>query len=280
MSEQNYRIMRSALAQFERPVQQLNGRELEQAREQAEKERAIEQLILRSAEASAVQVSEAQIEQAMAQIMGRFTDVAEFDRALAENGLDRESMASAIAQELRVNGALERVAEEVPEVTEQDIRYYYTRNFRRFWHDELRTLRHILVTVNADFAENERSRAYESVAALTEQLQRATPPLAEEFARLAQRYSECPSALHDGLIGSVPSGQLYPELDGALFAMAEGEVRGPIETQMGFHVAFCESIKASGLVPLEQVRDEIRAVLYKQRGERAKREWVRALRAQ
>lgn len=277
MSEHNYRVMRAALNLFERSPLQLSAAELQQAREQAAKEQAIEQMILRSAAASAVQVGSCEIEQAVEEIAKRFPDAEQFEQALGDNGLDRESLAHAVANELRVNETLERVAKQVPEVTEHDIEQFYVRHPKRFWRDEMRTVRHILVTINEDIADNKRERAYERGYSLISQLQQTPNSLAEHFAALAQRYSECPSASHGGLIGALPRGQLYPELDARLFRMVEGQISGPLESQMGFHVLFCEAIQPAGLIPLEQVRGKIREALDEKRGEQAKREWVKDL---
>ncbi|MCG5530523.1 nitrogen fixation protein NifM [Halorhodospira halochloris] len=277
MSAANYRLMRSALGLFDCAPAQLGAEQLEQAREQAAKEQAIEELVLRTAEASAVQIDDSDVEQAVEQIVQRFADAREFEQALADNGLDRGALASAIAQELRVNGALERVAEQVPPVSEEEIEQFYRRHPKKFWRDEVRTVRHILITINDDFAENRRASAYQRTSSLADQLSQSSQAVTEHFAQLAERYSECPSAMHGGLIGSLPRGHLYPELDSVLFRMEEGQVKGVIESPMGYHILLCEQITPPSMVPLEQVREKIAETIQSQRSEQAKCQWIKAL---
>lgn len=271
-----YRLMRTALTLFDAPPAQLDAGQRRRAEAQAEREAALEQRILATPEAAAVSVGEAQVEEAVARIAERFADTADLERALAANGLDREALAAAAVEELRVEGALEQAAARAAPVTEAEIERFYREHPERFRREqEARTVRHILITLNDDHPENRRDRAWARAEQLAAEL-RGTP---EGFGAAAQRHSECPSALHDGLIGQVPPGQLYAELDEALFAMAPGEVRGPVETAMGLHVLLCEAVHPAGPVPLEAVRERLRERLQTQRAEQARREWVRALTA-
>ncbi len=157
--------------------------------------------------------------------------------------------------------ALVALAAEVPPVTDEEVERFYRNNPERFRRGETRTVRHILLTINSDFPENTRARAWERAEGLAREL--AAEP--ERFAAAAERHSECPSAVYGGLVGRVPRGQLYAELDEALFAMAEGTVRGPVETAMGLHVVLCEAVHPPDTVPLEACREELRAILQEQR---------------
>ncbi len=157
--------------------------------------------------------------------------------------------------------ALAPLAAEVPPVTDEEVERFYRNHPERFQRGETRTVRHILITINEDLAENARDRGWARAQELCEELS-AHP---DGFAWAAERYSECPSALYGGLVGRVPQGQLYAGLDEALFDMAEGEVRGPVETVMGWHVVLCEAIHPPGQVPLDEVRERVREVLHEQR---------------
>lgn len=164
--------------------------------------------------------------------------------------------------------ALAPLAAEVPPVTDEEVERFYHAHPERFQRGETRTVRHLLITLNDDFPENTREQAWARAEALAASLD-GDP---EGFAAAAERYSECPSALHGGLVGRVPPGQLYAELDAALFAMAEGEVRGPVETAMGLHVLLCEAIHPPDTVPLDDCREHLRAILEEQRAEAVQRD--------
>ncbi|MBK1729788.1 hypothetical protein CKO14_10420 [Halorhodospira halophila] len=168
--------------------------------------------------------------------------------------------------------ALAALAAEVPAVTDEDVERFYHENPERFRRDETRTVRHLLITINDDFPENTRQRAWARAEKLTGKL--AADP--RGFAAAAERHSECPSALHGGLVGRVPRGQLHEELDAALFEMAAGEVRGPVETAMGLHVLLCETIHPPDVAPLDdELRERIRGALQEQRARQVQRDRAR-----
>ena len=99
------------------------------------------------------------------------------------------------------------------------------------------------------------------------------------FADFARRHSECPTAMEGGKLGEVKQGQLYPELDRALFQMAEGEISPIIETGIGFHILLCERIKPGKPIPLSKVEARIREILEQNRRRNCQKAWIARLSA-
>ncbi|MEK9923645.1 MAG: peptidylprolyl isomerase, partial [Rhodospirillales bacterium] len=58
----------------------------------------------------------------------------------------------------------------------------------------------------------------------------------EDFAKLAQQHSSCPSGRSGGDLGSFGPGQMVPEFDRVVFSAAINEVQGPVKTQFGYHL--------------------------------------------
>ena len=58
----------------------------------------------------------------------------------------------------------------------------------------------------------------------------------EDFAKLAQQHSSCPSGRSGGDLGSFGPGQMVPEFDRVVFSAAMNEVQGPVKTQFGYHL--------------------------------------------
>lgn len=58
----------------------------------------------------------------------------------------------------------------------------------------------------------------------------------EDFAKLAQEHSSCPSGSSGGDLGSFGPGQMVPEFDKVVFSANVNEVQGPVETQFGYHL--------------------------------------------
>nr|WP_238701731.1 peptidylprolyl isomerase [Mariprofundus erugo] len=58
----------------------------------------------------------------------------------------------------------------------------------------------------------------------------------EPFARLARRFSMCPSRKRDGDLGEIYPGQLVRPIEQVIFKKALLQVHGPIKTQFGYHL--------------------------------------------
>ena len=58
----------------------------------------------------------------------------------------------------------------------------------------------------------------------------------EDFSKLAQEYSKCPSKDKGGDLGYFNRGQMVPEFEYAAFSTPVGEVSDPVKTRFGWHL--------------------------------------------
>mgnify|MGYP006087229823 CR=1 FL=1 len=58
----------------------------------------------------------------------------------------------------------------------------------------------------------------------------------EDFAKLAQQYSTCPSKKNGGNLGEFQAGDMVKAFDNVVFKKDILIVHGPIKTQFGFHL--------------------------------------------
>jgi len=141
----------------------------------------------------------------------------------------------------------DQLAEKV-EINEDDLQLHYEGARNRYLQDEQRRASHILIP----FGEDEEA-AREQVNALTARINAGEP-----FDDLAKQYSKDGTTSNNGGdLGLKPQSQMLPALGNAIFSMREGEVRGPVKTDFGFHVVRLDEIAEGGPLPLEQVRAEL-----------------------
>jgi peptidyl-prolyl cis-trans isomerase C len=58
----------------------------------------------------------------------------------------------------------------------------------------------------------------------------------ENFEKLAQKFSTCPSKNRGGNLGEFPKGKMVPEFWNACINLKIGEISQPIKTQFGYHI--------------------------------------------
>ena len=135
-----------------------------------------------------------------------------------------------------ISKALERV-----KVTEDEIKRFYDENPDQFKGEETVTASHILVDTE------------EKASEIRQQLESGKIT----FEDAAKQYSTCPSAQNGGSLGEFGRGQMVPEFDAACFEMQPGELRGPVQTQFGYHLIRLDAKNAARPVSFAEAHDAI-----------------------
>lgn len=282
--EYRYHLLRVAAERFKVDPSALDEGQRAQAHRQAARTYELESLVLASPEAAGVEIAPERLTAAIAEVRGRYADAQTFDSDLARNGLDLATLESALRRELTFDATMQRVGAGAAHSNELEERLFYELHPERFTAPERRTVRHILITVNEDFPENRREAARARIERIAVRLResRGGPRAgrAQRFGALARKHSECPTALEEGRLGTAVPGQLYPQLDELLFRLAEGEMGGPVESEIGYHLVFCERIQRARTLPFSKVQVQIREVLEERGRHRCQKAWIAELRRQ
>lgn len=276
IAEYNYHLLRNALSSFSKNLEELSLEEHEQVARQASQSYEMENLVLQTEEARSVMVSPARLDEAVAEIRARYQSDQEFDQDLDGNGLDRKVLRNALYRELVFDSVMQLIGSKAADINELDIHLFYEMHHERFEQQETRKASHILVTVNEDFAENSAQVARQRIDEISDKLGQRS----NRFGRFASRHSECPTAMDNGKLGEVKRGQLFPELDQCLFSLAENEISPVIQSEMGFHILWCEKILPARRVPLSLASDKIREILQQRRQRNCQKTWLKDLKQQ
>ena len=99
----------------------------------------------------------------------------------------------------------------------------------------------------------------------------------QDFSELAKRFSEGPEADNGGDLGYFTLDELDPQLREIIENMKVGEVKGPIIRPFGIQIIKLLDRQKAGVKPLEEVRDQIRRILYKKELEKRYSVWINEL---
>ncbi|MFA6972614.1 MAG: nitrogen fixation protein NifM [Gallionella sp.] len=268
-----YLALKAAHKLYGKATAALQPAELAHVQSLAQHQHEMEARVLVSIEACDTVVPVASLDALMSEIRGRYTGDDEFIEDLAKNGLDEASFAAAMERELKVEAILEKVGTRAGKVSDVDIELYYLYHPDQFRRPETRAARHILLTINEDFAENTRAAAFVRITAIAARLSKEP----ERFEEQALKHSECPTALQGGELGVLPRGKLYPELDEVLFNLPVKGISGVVESPIGFHILRCDAVNKAGVLTQEQAGPHIRKLLEQKRRRVCQKAWIKQL---
>lgn len=151
------------------------------------------------------------------------------------------------------------------DVSDQAVADFYAANAAQFGQPEQRSASHILIAadVNADAAT--RAQAKAKATALAEILKNNPG----RFAELARTESQDPgSAIQDGSLGSFGRGMMVKPFEDAVFSMKPNEIRGPVESDFGYHIIRLDGVQSAQTAPLAEVRATVVDELRKQQAQK------------
>ncbi|WP_371929643.1 nitrogen fixation protein NifM [Methylomonas rosea] len=268
-----YTLLRAALSLFQKAPAELEQLQLRQVEVQAKNEYEIEGRVLSSSEATGVVISDTELDRAYKEVRGRFEDEDAFLAALSANGLDVELLKAALYRQCKVDAVMDRVAARAPKVNEVEIGIFYHSHPEKFHKPETRQARHILISINPDYPDNTRDAAWRRINEILGTLKRKP----HKFADLALKYSECPTAVQGGEVGTVAKGTLFPELDAVLFSLKEDAISDVVETEMGFHVIQCLKIIPAETMSLKKATPKIQQIMLDRSRRTCQRTWLASL---
>ena len=233
-----------------------------------------ERLMEAQAKELGVEASDGQIDAAIEDIKKKNRlDDEQLERALADQGLDRQSFRRQLRRDIEAFRILEVKVKTRVKVTDEDVKSWYQSHPKDLAGNEQVHVRHIFLPVASGASAAEEAAARAQGEQVLERLRAG-----EDFAAVARQVSKGPSAAEGGELGFVKRGVIQPELEKAAFALEPGQVSGLVRTRSGFHILKVEERKSAAAPPLDEVKDAIRDRLSNERVESQRAQYLAELR--
>jgi peptidyl-prolyl cis-trans isomerase C len=234
-----------------------------------------QELLWQTAKKAGFVATPEQVEQVLAQVRKRSESGEAFSQEIKKGGFTEESYRENLKQELSVKRWLQETIAKNISVSEEEIHNFYVNNPHWFTQPEKINARHILIKVppGADKA---------MVAAARKKIEEilAEAKKGSDFAELAQKYSEGPSAPKGGELGFLPRGRLVKSFEEAAFALESGEISDVVRTHYGFHIIKLEARQSRRVIPEQEAANSIRDHLSSSKIREAVQERVQTLRTE
>jgi parvulin-like peptidyl-prolyl isomerase len=143
-------------------------------------------------------------------------------------------------------------------VTPQDIERYHKEHAGDFSQAEQVRVRHIFVPLPPGAGPADEQEVMKQVEEIRKRAQGG-----EDFATLADTYSQGPGAGQGGDLGYFKKGQMTKEIEDVAFALKPGEISQPFQAGAGVHLLKVEEHTTPGQQELdEETKEQIKRKLY------------------
>lgn len=141
-------------------------------------------------------------------------------------------------------------------VSPEEMNKYYAANKGHYKQDAQVKASHILILVDEKASPDEIKKAEAKINKIL-----AKAKSGQDFAKLAEKYSEGPSKSKGGELGWFSRGSMVKPFEEAAFKLKKGEISEPVRTRFGFHIIKIEDTRAAGQKSFDQVKSEIKSTI-------------------
>jgi peptidyl-prolyl cis-trans isomerase SurA len=256
----------------------LQREELKKSGAVRDKHMVLEDLIdrklqLAAAKRSGIEVTDAELAEALAEIMKRNNlDRKQFDAELAKDGLTYDQYRSELREQITLSRAFNKYVRSGLSLDEAELRAYYERNQQVYAQPEEIRVRQIFIKLPDSATAAQASAARERARIAYERARKG-----EDFVSLVRELSESENAAAGGDLGFMRRDHALPEIEQATRSLKPGEIAGPLSFAAGYQIIRLEEIRTP-VTPFDRVKDEIQTALYQQKLDNTYRTWLQTLR--
>jgi len=232
-----------------------------------------EKLLETEVREAGIKVSDAEVDEYIEQIKTRnkLSDD-ELRTALSREGQTLASYRASVKRELEKNEIINRQVRAKVNISNEDAERYYKLNMKNYSSGERAQLRHILFPVPEKASGDELRAIFGKAGAVHERIK-----VGEDFAKLANEYSEGAGHADGGNIGWVQRGTLVKEIEDIAFEkLSVGQVSEPFRSGMGVHIVKLEARDPGKVLPFATVAPKIKEELYVKALDERFGKWVKS----
>lgn len=192
--------------------------------------------------------------------------------ALSREGQTLASYRLSVKSQMEKAEIIDRQVRRKVNITDADVERYYKLNMKNYRTDERAHIRHILFSLAENAPPDQVQRTMERAKEIHQRIVNG-----EDFAALAQEYSDGAGRAAGGDIGWVKRGTLIAGLEEIAFQkLSVGQVSEPFRTTMGVHIVKLEAREAGKVAPLSAVAPRIKEELMNKALEERFARWVKS----
>ena len=192
-----------------------------------------------------------------------------FKTTLEREGLTFKIYRDSLKQQITLSRVLNAEVRSRIKINEKEVESYYLKNKKKFLKPlEIKAYHIIFVVSDKDTKAKTMKQKKKALRVL--KLARK----GDDFIELARTHSEGPSKNSGGDLGWVKKGAMISSFEDAAFSLRKGEISGLVKTDYGYHIIKVVDRRKAKNGTLDEARDEIKNVLFKNKYEDIYDKWM------
>lgn len=229
-----------------------NDPEAQQARKQILERIINEELLAEEARRQELPVTPEAVDGRVKEIQAQFPSEEAFHQALRSRGVTLDELKADMKEDLMIQQLVQKEVFAKVSVSRQELESFFQKH-RDDYMEESVHARHILITVAPDASSEDNAKARDRAQAVLAKARKG-----DDFAQLAQQYSEDPSKDKGGDLGNLTRGQTVKPFEDVAFSLNPGEISELVRTPFGYHIIKVEERKAAKRLSFKEAEDRVR----------------------
>lgn len=231
------------------------------------------ELLYQESKKKGIQVKSEAVSTQLQQIQQRYPSKEEFEKLLNNMGLTQADVQAQIERGMAIQELIDKEITGKIQISDEETKTFYDKNPQLFQQPEQVKASHILIKVQADAPEAEKTEARKKIEAVQKKVTQG-----EDFATLAKTYSEGPSGPKGGDLGYFRRGQMVKPFEEVAFSLKPNETSDIVETQFGYHLIKVNDKKPAKKMTYAEVKDRLNEHLKKQKTDSEANAYIETLR--
>ena len=232
---------------------------LNQHREEALTELIDKTLIAQQAKVQKITLTDEEFQRVVKRVQDEYGGE-DIQAILQEQGKSYDEWEKAQRESLLLDKLIDLSMDSMVTVSDEEVQQYYERNKDKYDYPAQVRASQILA-----YEKNIAEKALQEIQS------------GADFAKVAEKYSESPDAENGGDLGFFAKGAMPPEFDKVLFSLKMGEVSEVIKTPYGYQIFRLTGQREAHRVSFEEAKNQIKAMLKKQKRMIAFDLWIEEL---
>ena len=233
----------------------------------------ITELLFQESKQKGIQVNAEDVTKQLQSIKQQVPSEAEFKKLLGENQITESDLRLQIERDMAIQQLINNEVAQKVMISDEESKTYYDTHPQSFVQPEQVRASHILIKVDADATEAQKTEARKKITAIQQKLKKG-----EDFASLAENYSEDTTSKKGGDLGYFGRGQMVEPFEEAAFSLKPNEISDIVETQYGYHLIKVVDKKPEAKLTYAEVKDRLNQYLKQQKLQSAEKLYIDNLR--